>query len=66
MHKKATLIAEYLYKNYYNDAASMSKIPIISALIANAAEEQIPSLIDKVAVLSGIKKSSPPDAAILA
>lgn len=57
---KAYCIAEYLHKNYYDDGEKLAQIPIMGAMLNHATAEEIPSLIDKVAIMNGIKKSYPP------
>jgi hypothetical protein len=57
---KAKFITEYLYKNYHDDCKRMASIPMVPALINHASLGEIPSLIDKLAILNNVKKSYPP------
>jgi hypothetical protein len=57
LEEKALLMAKYLYENYYDDREKLSKISIICSMLNIASIYEIPSLIDKVAIINGIKKS---------
>lgn len=54
---KIEFITNYLCENYKDDVERLVRIPIIAAMAMHATEGEIPSLIDKVALMNGIKKS---------
>jgi len=54
-------VIEYLMANYYDDAERMANIRMVKEIVAQVGTlEQIPSIIDKVALFNGIKKTYPP------
>lgn len=58
--QNAKIISEYLINNYHDDGKEMSNIPIIGAMVNYDNSKDIPSMIDKVAIINGIKKSYKP------
>jgi hypothetical protein len=59
----ADVVISYLHDNYYDDCERMAHIKMIAALASptgNDYTEDIPQMIDKVALFNGIKKSYPP------
>lgn len=55
------VVFNYIWDNYYDDAETMVKIKMVNQVIANVGKpEDVPSLVDKVALFNDIKKSHPP------
>jgi hypothetical protein len=60
LSEKQIELITYIFNNYYYDKEKIVYIPIVSFLIRKESERpEAKSLIDKVAILNGIKKTYP-------
>lgn len=62
MSNNIDLVTDYLLANYHDDVERMARIKMVSAMAASDTLPFNPSVIDKVALFNGIKKTYPPKA----
>lgn len=53
-------LIDYIHDNYYDDADKIAGARMIGVILAVGSLEDMPEMIDKIALFNGLKKSYPP------